>query len=182
MKPNRKTGSAGRREHRAFSTEFKAEAVRLVADRRASGVTLAQVGRELDVRSDQLRAWAREQRGDPDAGTSPPAETLAGKPSIAARARGRAAGAGLREKNGGVVRGRVAVRYAVITRHRCEFQVRLMCRVLEVSPSRYDSSVQRPASWHAITDEVLMAHVRMAHRESGASRDSWYEAAVGPPR
>ena len=54
--------NAGRRERRDFSAEFKAEAVRLVAERRARGDTLAQVGRELDVKPDQLRAWARQQR------------------------------------------------------------------------------------------------------------------------
>lgn len=59
------------------------------------------------------------------------------------------------------------MRYAVITRHRSEFQVRLMCRVLEVSPSGYYASVKRPPSWHAVIDEVLMAHVRIAHHESG---------------
>jgi len=53
---------AARRERRQFSTEFKAEAVRLMVERRVSGTTLAQVGRELDVRPDQLRAWARQQR------------------------------------------------------------------------------------------------------------------------
>ena len=46
MKTQRKAGTAGRRERRAFSAEFKAEAVRLVAERRALGVTAAQVGRE----------------------------------------------------------------------------------------------------------------------------------------
>ena len=75
MKTQRKAGTAGRRERRAFSAEFKAEAVRLVAERRALGVTAAQVGRELDVRPDQLRAWARQQAhgavaGSPIAGES----------------------------------------------------------------------------------------------------------------
>lgn len=53
---------AVRRERRTFSAEFKAEAVQLVAARRATGATLAQAGRELDVRPDQLRAWVRLQR------------------------------------------------------------------------------------------------------------------------
>ncbi len=61
------------------------------------------------------------------------------------------------------------MRYAVITRHRGEFQVRLMCRVLEVSPAGYYASLKRPPSWHAVIDEVLMAHVRIAHHESGAT-------------
>jgi transposase len=76
MKSNRKAGSAGRRERRGFSAEFKAEAVRLVAERRALGATLAQVGRELDVRPDQLRAWARRQSRESGAGSAVPGETL----------------------------------------------------------------------------------------------------------
>ena len=59
------------------------------------------------------------------------------------------------------------MRYAVITRHRGEFEVRLMCRVLEVSPSGYYASLKRPLSWHALVDDVLMAHVRIIHAESG---------------
>ena len=59
------------------------------------------------------------------------------------------------------------MRYAVITRHRGEFQVRLMCRVLDVSDSGYYASLKRPPSWHAVVDELLMAHVRLAHHESG---------------
>ena len=59
------------------------------------------------------------------------------------------------------------MRYAVITRHRDEFQVRLMCRVLEVSPSGYYVSLKRPPSWHALIDELLMARVRIIHAESG---------------
>ena len=54
----------------------------------------------------------------------------------------------------------------MITRHRSEFRVRLMCRVLEVAPSGYYASLRRPPSWHALIDEVLMAHVRIAHHES----------------
>lgn len=58
------------------------------------------------------------------------------------------------------------MRYAVITRHRGEFEVRLMCRVLEVSPSGYYASRKRPSSWHALIDEVLMARVRIIHEAS----------------
>jgi len=72
MKSKRKTE---RRERRGFSAEFKAEAVRLVAERRATGATLAQVGRELDVRPDQLRAWAGQQRGA-HVGSAVPGETV----------------------------------------------------------------------------------------------------------
>jgi transposase len=75
MKSNKKAGPAGRRERRSFSAEFKAEAVRLVAERRAVGVPLSQVGRELDVRPDQLREWTRQLRRDDDNGSAVPGET-----------------------------------------------------------------------------------------------------------
>jgi len=41
-----------------------------------------------------------------------------------------------------------------------------MCRVLEVSPSGYYVSLKRPPSWHALIDEVLMAHVRIIYADS----------------
>ena len=53
-----KRGKA-KRERRVFSLEFKVEAVRLMQERRDLGVSLAQVGRELDIRPSMLRAWAR---------------------------------------------------------------------------------------------------------------------------
>lgn len=57
---SRRKGDNARRERRAFTDEFKQEAVRLMHERRAKGWTLSQVGRELDVRPDQLREWARQ--------------------------------------------------------------------------------------------------------------------------
>ena len=55
---------------RAFSAEFKIEALRRMAERRAAGVSLTQIGRELDVRDDLLRKWQRqatERAGAPPA-------------------------------------------------------------------------------------------------------------------
>jgi transposase len=49
-------------KRRFFSAEFKLEAVRRLAERRAQGVSVTQVSRELDVRPDMLRAWARQVR------------------------------------------------------------------------------------------------------------------------
>ncbi len=46
---------SGSQERRAFSAEFKVEAVRLMRERRKLGVSLAQIGREVDVRPDVLR-------------------------------------------------------------------------------------------------------------------------------
>ena len=69
MKMHKQAGVAGRRERRECSPEFKAEAVRMLAEHRAMGVSLTPVGRELDVRPDQLRAWARHAR---ETGTGAP--------------------------------------------------------------------------------------------------------------
>jgi transposase len=57
--PTVEPSKALRRERRAFTDEFKREAVRLLHERRAAGVSVTQIGRELDVRPDQLREWAR---------------------------------------------------------------------------------------------------------------------------
>ena len=56
-----------RRERRAFTPEFKAEAVRLckVGDR-----TVRQVAKDLDLTETALRDWVK--RADVDAGKGPP--------------------------------------------------------------------------------------------------------------
>ena len=75
MTMKRKAAAAARRERRVFSPEFKADAVRLVAERRAMGVSLAQVGRELEVKPDLLRQWARQQAAASGAGSAISGET-----------------------------------------------------------------------------------------------------------
>lgn len=56
----RSSRGSSRRGRRSFSAEFKGEAVLLMRERKALGVSVAQIGRELDVRPALLRAWARE--------------------------------------------------------------------------------------------------------------------------
>ncbi len=45
---------------RQFSPEFKLEAVRLMGERKAAGVSVAQVSRELGIRPEVLRTWKRK--------------------------------------------------------------------------------------------------------------------------
>ena len=71
-----KAGPVERRERRAFDAVFKADAVRLLQERRAVGVPVAQVARELDVRPEQLRLWAHSAGANQTGVTSPPGETL----------------------------------------------------------------------------------------------------------
>jgi putative transposase len=58
------------------------------------------------------------------------------------------------------------VRYACIARHRAEYPVRLMCRVLQVAPAGFYAAQRRAPSRRARTDGVLRVHVRAQHRES----------------
>jgi putative transposase len=58
------------------------------------------------------------------------------------------------------------VKYACIARHRGEFQVRLMCRVLDVSESGFYESVRRAPSIRSTTDQRLTLHVRAFHKKS----------------
>ena len=59
------------------------------------------------------------------------------------------------------------MRCVVIARHRGEYPVRLMCRVLHVSVAGLYAYLRRPEPWRAVIDDVLMAHVRIAFAESG---------------
>jgi putative transposase len=61
------------------------------------------------------------------------------------------------------------VRYALITRCRTEFTLRLMCRVLQVSPSGYYAWRRRSPSLHAIADEALMVNVWTSYAASDAT-------------
>jgi putative transposase len=65
------------------------------------------------------------------------------------------------------------VRYAGLTRHRGEYPLRLMCRVLEVAPSGYYAwRRRRSPSARAIADERLMLHIRVAYRASDGTYGS----------
>ena len=62
MTRRKKVLRAGKRR---FSEEFKDEAVRQLAERRAVGESVEQIARDLDVDPTLLRVWART-RGGPD--------------------------------------------------------------------------------------------------------------------
>lgn len=68
-----------RQMRRAFTPEFKREAVRLWEERRAAGLPLTQVARELGVRPNQLREWASQGTAKsmaPSGGTETPEQEL----------------------------------------------------------------------------------------------------------
>ena len=61
------------------------------------------------------------------------------------------------------------MKYACIARHRGEYALQLMCRILEVSDSGFYAWRRRPPCQRAIADEMLMARIRIAHEASDGS-------------
>lgn len=58
------------------------------------------------------------------------------------------------------------MKYACIARHRAEFAVRLMCRVLAVSPAGFYAAQRRAPSARVRAETQLRLHVRAAHAAS----------------
>jgi transposase len=52
---------------RVFDPEFKEEAVRLMEQRQAAGVPVSRVAKDLGIRPNQLREWARQLAPAPTA-------------------------------------------------------------------------------------------------------------------
>ena len=78
-----KAAKATKATRRTFSAEFKQEAVRRMAERRAQGVSVQQIGRELDVRPEMLRVWTHQlaaQGGAPLADVFPGQGRLPSEP------------------------------------------------------------------------------------------------------
>lgn len=62
------------------------------------------------------------------------------------------------------------MKYACIARHKGEFPVRLMCRVLALAPAGYYAWRKKTSpTAHAIADERLLLHIRVAYRASGGT-------------
>src|SRR2546425_9313298 len=86
-------------KRRQFSREFKEEAVRLWAE---SGRPLAQIARELTVRTEQLRRWRRQLgavKADPTAARETEAQEVR---RLRRGARATPPGGGFLKKKGGV--------------------------------------------------------------------------------
>jgi len=60
----------GRSYQRRHAPAFKVEAVRVLHERVASGLTLQRVSEELDVGPDLLRMWAKQVAGAPPGATA----------------------------------------------------------------------------------------------------------------
>jgi len=64
------------------------------------------------------------------------------------------------------------VKYACIRKHRDEFPVRMMCRLLEVTTSGFYAWCLRPESRRAISERGLVVEIKASHRRSQGSYGS----------
>jgi transposase len=142
---------------REFTPEFKREAVALL---RGSGRPLALVAAELGIQPSMLRHWRAAQNGDPArpgakqptgsiAATGPAAPSPADLASENAKLRRELERTRMERdvlKNHRHLRGGAEVRFAFIEQHAAAYPVRLMCRVLKVSPSGYYSCRAPPVA------------------------------------
>ena len=131
---------------RTFTPEFKAEAVKLVTEQ---GRSFVEVARDLDIGESTLRSWRQAiakggSRGVPRAGQ--PARPGGGAAPPPGREQAAHDGARHLEKSDGLLRQGVVMRYDFVEAHRGRWPVRLMCRVLRVSPGGYYDWRGRPAS------------------------------------
>ena len=124
-------------KRRTFSREFKQEAVQLVSQ---SGRGISHVGRDLGLHAGMLGRWCREYRND-----GPKAFAGQGVARDEELAR-------LKRELARVKRERDFLKDAAVffardtPRGRGLFPIRMMCRLLQVSPSGYDASQRRPRS------------------------------------
>lgn len=62
----KKPAKPAKQTRRVFTAEFKQEAVRRMTERRAQGVSVQQIGRELEISADLLRAWSHQVHAGED--------------------------------------------------------------------------------------------------------------------
>ncbi|WP_390835500.1 IS3 family transposase [Tautonia plasticadhaerens] len=170
---------------RTFTPEFKAEAVRLVTEQSKS---LAEVARELDLGEGLLRSWkqALAKRGGgafPGKGTPPAHEEELRR--LRAKVKRLTMERDVLKKATAFLRQGVVMRYGFVEDHRGRWPVRLMCRVLRVSPGGYYDWRGRPASGRTQQREALVASIKAIHGEVksryGSPRNHAELAARGMP-
>jgi len=61
------------------------------------------------------------------------------------------------------------VKHRFVDEHRHRWPVRMICRVLGVSPSGYYAWRRRPESGRAVANRALPAEIRAVHAESGGA-------------
>src|SRR5213080_2032320 len=143
-----------KRKRRAFTREFKAQAVRIV---RESGKSVGVVARELDLTETALRSWVRQAEIDAGRGTSG-ALTTEEREEL-----GR-----LRRENRTLRMERDILKKATafFAKEKAVFPVRVLCRTLQVSRAGFYAWQARPPAPRARADERLGLEIAAIHAET----------------
>ncbi|WP_437492351.1 IS3 family transposase [Sorangium sp. So ce1014] len=155
----------GRRRRRAFTPEFKAEAVRLA---KAGDRSIGQLAKDLDLTETALRDWIK--RADIDAShglsgalTTPEREELQRLRRDVKRLEMERDNL---KKSGGLLREGERVKFAFIDAEKVHYPVLVLCAVLQVARSGYYAWAKRSESPRAKADALLGAHIRAVHQKS----------------
>jgi putative transposase len=154
-----------KRKRRAFTKEFKAEAVRIV---QASGRTVGAVARELDLTEPALREWVRQAeidagRGQPGVLTTDERAELA---QLRREVRTLRMERDILKKSDGLLRQGERVRVAFIAAEKAAFPVTVLCRILAVSRAGFYAAQARPVAGRARRDAQLAVEIAAIHGES----------------
>lgn len=151
-----------------YTLEFKQGAVRLVQ----SGQSMAEVSRSLVLVEQTLFNWVKASREGQWCGQQAGERRANGNQPASCRVGPRQDGALHLKKGHGVLRERVAVKYAFIQRQRSNWPVSVMCEVLGVSPGGYHQHFTRMVQGgerSRLSDDVLLVHIKAIHAERKGS-------------
>ncbi|WP_433937642.1 IS3 family transposase [Sorangium cellulosum] len=155
----------GRRKRRAFTPEFKAEAVRLA---KAGDRSISQVAKDLDLTETALRDWIK--RADIDASHGPPGALTTPEREELQRLRRDVKRLEMErdnlKKSGGLLREGERVRFEFIDAEKAHYPVLVLCAVLQVTRSGYYAWASRSVSARAKADAQLSAQIRAVHNKS----------------
>ena len=151
---------------RPYGHEFKQGAVDLVVKQ---GYSFRAAAEAVGVDATSLRSWHRKLAPEPEpCGEDATVEELTAEENKRLRKQLKRAELEreILKKSHGVFCEGVAVKYAWINEHRDSFPVAVMCDVLNVSPSGYYDSLDRPPSHRAERHDRIKQTVEQVHAES----------------
>lgn len=164
-----------KRQRRFPSREFKVEAVRLITEGHRP---VSEVARELGGEARAVAGVAAA--GGAGVGAGAP-EQGRGTGAATAGAGDAPPRQGVPGKSSGVLREPAPAKYACITQNRGEYPVRLMCRVLAVTPSGYYAFRTRRLAARVIDDALLTLKIEAIRRGSAGRYDAQEQWRRHPP-
>jgi putative transposase len=153
-----------KRKRRHFTREYKQKVVDLI---RTSGKSIAEVARELDLTETAVRSWVKQAAVDRGEGPKGALTTQERDELRQLRQENKTLrGARNLEKSDGLLREARLVRFDFIEAEKVRYPVRLICKVLEVSPAGFYAWRERPECERARENRRLVTEIRAIHAES----------------